>query len=73
MATISIMPTEMATLGLLKINEFWNKGYGVIIFVHDVTNKILSRDSMYSMDVVMEPKVGSSSIAIKKAIITSIL
>ena len=73
MATISIMPAKMATVGLLKINEFWNKGYGVIIFVHDVTNKILSRDSIYIMDVVMEPKVGSSSIAIKKAIITSIL
>ena len=73
MATTSIMPTKMATLGLLKINEFWNKGYGVIIFVHDVTNKILSRDSIYIMDVVMEPKVGSSSITIKKAIITSIL
>ena len=73
MATISIMPAKMAAVGLLKINEFWNKGYGVIIFVHDVTNKILSRDSIYIMDVVMEPKVGSSSIAIKKAIITSIL
>ena len=73
MATISIMPAKMATVGLLKINEFWNKGYGVIIFVHDVTKKILSRDSIYIMDVVMEPKVGSSSIAIKKAIITSIL
>ena len=72
-ATISIMPAKMATVGLLKINEFWNKGYGVIIFVHDVTKKILSRDSIYIMDVVMEPKVGSSSIAIKKAIITSIL
>ena len=73
MATISIMPAKMATLGLLKINEFWNKGYDVIIFVHDVTNKILSRGSIYIMDVVMEPKVGSSSITIKKAIITSIL
>ena len=73
MATISIMAAKMATVGLLKINEFWNKGYGVIIFVHDVTKKILSRDSIYIMDVVMEPKVGSSSIAIKKAIITSIL
>ena len=27
-----------------KIKVFWNEGYGVIIAVHDVTNKILSRD-----------------------------
>ena len=31
---------KMATLGLLKINAFWNKGYDVIIYVYDVTNKI---------------------------------
>ena len=31
----------MATLSLLKITVFWKKGYGVIIFVHDVTNQIL--------------------------------
>ena len=28
-------------LGLLKIKIVWNKGYDTIIFVHDVTNKIL--------------------------------
>ena len=36
-----------ATLGLLKINVFWNNGYDVIMFVHDVTNKILSSDLNY--------------------------
>ena len=40
-------------LGLLKIKLFQNKGYDVIIFVHDVINKILSRDSNYITDVVM--------------------
>ena len=39
--------------GLLKIKLFQNKGYDVIIFVHDVINKILSRDSNYITDVVM--------------------
>ena len=29
----------MATPGLLKIGVFWKKGYDVMIFVHDVTNK----------------------------------
>ena len=29
----------VATLGLLKIKVFQNKGYDVIIFVDDVTNK----------------------------------
>ena len=35
------MSAKMATLSLLKITVFWKKGYGVIIFVHDVTNQIL--------------------------------
>ena len=41
------MPAKMATLGLLKITVFWNKDYGVIVYVHDVTKKFLSRDSVY--------------------------
>ena len=49
-------------LGLLKINLFQNKGYDVIIFVHDVINKILSRGSNYIIDVVMLPKFGNFSI-----------
>ena len=32
MVTILMMSLKMATLGLLKINAFRNKGYGVIIF-----------------------------------------
>ena len=48
-----MMSAKMATPGLLKITGFRNKGYDVIIYVHDVTNKILSRDSNYIVDVVM--------------------
>ena len=47
------MSAKMATLDLFKIKVFWNKGYDVIIFVHNVTNKILSRDSHCIIDVVM--------------------
>ena len=43
----------MAILGLSKIMAFWNKGYDVMISVYDITNKILSRDSNYIVDVVM--------------------
>ena len=43
----------MATLSFLKINLFQNKDYDIIAFVHDVINKILSRDSDYIVDVVM--------------------
>ena len=35
------LPAKMATLGLLKIKVFWNKDYDVMIYVHDVTTKIL--------------------------------
>ena len=68
-----MMSAKMATPGLLKIKVFWKKGYDVIIYVHDVTNKILSRDSNYIIDVVMWPKFGNSSISMRKVIITSIL
>ena len=70
---ILMMSAKMATPGLLKIKVFWNKGYDVIIYVHDVTNKILSRDSNYIVDVVMWPKFDNSSISIREVIITSIL
>ena len=48
-----MMSSKMSTPGLLKIRVFRNNGYGVIISVHDVTNKILSRDSNYIKDWVM--------------------
>ena len=31
-----MMSAKLATLGLPKIKIIWNKGYDVIIFVHDV-------------------------------------
>ena len=49
MVVILMMPTKLATLGLLKINE----SYDAITCVHDVTSKILLRDSNYIVDVVM--------------------
>ena len=45
MVTIFRMSAKIATLGLLKITVFWGKGYDVIIYLYDVTNKILSSDS----------------------------
>ena len=73
MVTILMMSAKLATLGLLKIKVFWNKGYDVIIFVYDVINKNLSRDSNYIVDVVMWPKFGNSSTSMREVIITSIL
>ena len=43
-----MMSAKFATLGLFRIKLFENKGYGVIIFVHDVTNvmnQIITRES----------------------------
>ena len=68
-----MMSAKMATPGLLKITVFWNKGYDVIIHVDDVTNKILSHDSNYIIDVLMWPKFGNSSISMRQVITTSIL
>ena len=53
MVKILMMSAKIATAALLKIKVFSNKGYYVIYFVYDVTNKIFSHDSNYIMDVVM--------------------
>ena len=71
--TILMMTAKMATLGLLKIKLFWNKGYDVMISVHDFINKILSRDSNDIADLVTRRKFGNSSISMREVIITSIL
>ena len=64
-----MMSAKMATLDFLKTKAFWKKGYDVIISVHDVTNKILSRDSSNIVDVVMGPNFGNSNISMRKIII----
>ena len=50
---ILMMTAKLATLGLLKRKEFWNKGYDVINYVRDLINKFLSRDTDYMVDLVM--------------------
>ena len=67
MAAIFMMSANFATLA------FWTKRYQVITSVHDVTNKFLSRDSNYTVDVVMWPKFDNSSIFMREVIIISIL
>ena len=68
-----MMSVKMTTPGLLNITVFWNEGYDVIISVDDVTNKVLSRDSNYIVDVFMWPKFGNCSISMREVITTSIL
>ena len=41
MVVILMISVKLATVGLLKIKVFWNKGYDDIISVYDVPNKIL--------------------------------
>ena len=53
MVTILMISAKITTPDLLKIRVFINNGYDVIIFVHDITIKTLSRDSNYIIDVVM--------------------
>ena len=67
---LMMMSAKIATQGLLKIKIFWNKGYDVIISVHDITNKILSRDSNSIINLV---KFGNSSISLREVIMISIL
>ena len=73
MVEFLMMSAKLATLGLLKIKVFWNKGYDVTFSVSDVNSKLLLSDLNYIVDVVMWQKFGSSSISIRKVIITWIL
>ena len=73
MVIILMMSAKVTTPGLLKTKLFWNKGYDVIVSVHDVNNKILSCDSNYIVDVAMWPKSGNSSVSMREVIVTSIL
>ena len=70
-----MMSAKLATANLLKIKEifkFWNKAYEVVIFVHDVTNKTLSCNSYYIVNLVMLPNFSNSSISMREVIIASI-
>ena len=53
MVIVLMMSAKLTTPGLLKLWMFWNNGYDVIISVNGVTNKLLSRDSNYIIDIVM--------------------
>ena len=68
-----MMSAKMATLDLLKIKVFWNKSYDAIIFVYDVINKNILRDSIYIVYVTMWPKFGNSRTSMREVVITSIL
>ena len=68
-----MMSAKVATLGLLRIKLFWNKGYDVITYDHDITNLISSRDSSYSVDMIMRQKLGNSRISLRELFIISIL
>ena len=69
MVTTLMMSGKLVTPGLLEIKIFQNKGYDVIIPDYTVTNKILSGESDYTVDVVMWLKFGNS----REVIIMSIL
>ena len=64
---------KITTPDLLKKMVFWNNACDVIISVHDGTNKSLSRDLNYIIDVVMWPKFGNCSNSMTKVMITSML
>ena len=67
------MSSKLASHGLLKIKILKNKDYNVLIVDYEVSNKALSCDSNYIVDVVMLPKFVHSSLSMTGVIITSIL
>ena len=74
MVAILMMSVKLATLGLLKRKVFWNKGYGIIISVHDITKKNYHvTQIILKIWLVMWPESANSSLSMKKIIITTIL
>ena len=73
MVVALMMSAKLVTLSVLKIKVFWNWDDDVTISVHDVSNKILLRESIYIVDVAIWPKFGNSNISMRGVIITSTL
>ena len=59
-----MMPAKLVSLDL-EIKIFWDKGYAIIIFVYDVTNKIYDV-TQHFLDVVMWSKFGQCGISMMK-------
>ena len=73
MLTTLMMLAKVATQGLLKINIFFNKGYGVINSVYDVINKNVSPESNFIVGVIMWPRFGNSSTSMSEVHVNPIL
>ena len=70
MAAILMMSSRLATQSLFQRKVFRNKGYDVIKYVHDVSNKVLSQESNHIADAIM---LDNSSISVREVVINSIL
>ena len=70
---ILMIQAKLTTLSLLKFKVFWKEGYDLKISAHDFTEKNLSHDKNYIVDVVMWTKFSNSSISMGEVILTSIL
>ena len=51
LVAIFMVSANLATLGFLKIKIYRNKKFDVIISLHDETNKILSSNTVYIVQV----------------------
>ena len=69
MVAILMMSAKLATLDILKIRVYWNKGYNVKIPALDITSKILLGNTNYIVNVAMWPKIGNSSVSMREVII----
>ena len=66
MVAILMTSAKFATLELLKIIFFWNSGYGAIISFHEVTNKLLSHESNYVVDMVSDQSFVTLAFPLEK-------
>ena len=68
MFTFLIISAKIATLGLLKLKVFWNKGYDVMILSMTSPTKF-----SHVTQIILWPKFGNCSISMREVIVTPIL
>ena len=63
---VNVIGVLIMSTKLRLLQAFWKKGYGVIISVQDLSNKILSLEQNFVVDAVMWSKFVNSSSCMRE-------
>ena len=63
---VNVISVLIMSAKLRLLRAFWKKGYGIIIAVQDLSNKILSLEQNFVVDAVMWSEFGNSSSCMRE-------